>query len=338
MLLDAAGLGLETGGLWRGDLRFGGNGWPMKTTIKIAVYTGMLGLASVLVACGSSPAPVSTRSPPASERIQHHIVSRGETLYAIAWRYELAPQQLATANGLAPPYTLRIGQRLTLDLSRGPVRSHTSSRSVARVGKHTVLKGETLYGIARRYNLSVEQLAIANGIVRPYTLYAGQSLRLERSAGSPTKAAGRESSTASRAHAAQTHKSNTSAKLPAAGWKWRWPAKGKITRFYDSHRVFKGINIHSRAGRAVRAAAPGVVVYAGDGLRGYGRLIIVKHSETYLSAYAHNRKILVKEGAQVTSTSKIAEVGGDSANPGRLYFEIRKDGKPVDPVRLLPTQ
>ena len=88
----------------------------------------------------------------------------------------------------------------------------------------------------------------------------------------------------------------------------------------------------------MRAAAPGAVVYAGDGLRGYGKLIIVKHDEVYLSAYAHNRSMKVREGERVSGGQDIGDVGGDAANPGRLYFEIRKEGKPIDPTRLLPTQ
>ena len=298
---------------------------------------GLVSVVLLLSACATDPAPVGMRKPPASERIRHHIVAKGETLYGIAWRYEIAPDQLARANDLVSPYSLRAGQRLNLDISRSSSRSPTSSPTSSASGRssHTVARGDTLYSIARRYRLPLDKLAAANGLTAPYILQLGQRLSLNVArASSRTKSSTTRKTKTSR----QTATNKTSAKLPAAGWKWRWPTKGKVTRFYDSNRVFKGINIQSRAGHAVIAAAPGVVVYAGDGLRGYGRLVIVKHSETYLSAYAHNRKILVKEGEQVTSTSKIAEVGGNSANPGRLYFEIRKNGKPVDPLRLLPTQ
>ncbi|MGK2914078.1 MAG: murein hydrolase activator EnvC family protein [Porticoccaceae bacterium] len=113
---------------------------------------------------------------------------------------------------------------------------------------------------------------------------------------------------------------------------------GRFTRNYDSGRVFKGIDIQSAAGRPVTAAATGTVVYAGNGLPAYGQLIIIKHDDTYLSAYAHNRKLFVSEGVVVKSGQTISEVGGDPANPGRLYFEIRERGKPVDPLRLLPKQ
>ena len=290
------------------------------------LFSGLIVLG--ITGCGTSPAPVSARTPPASEQIKHHIVAPGETLHAIAWRYELAANQLAAANGIKPPYRLRAGQRLTLNVSYRPPPS-SASRSPSRTGNkvHTVSRGETLYSIARRYQLSVGQLAKANGLASPYILHVGQRLSLSR--GSSKTGVTRKVSTS---------KTKKTSVLPPSGWKWRWPVKGKVSRFYDSNRVFKGINIQSRSGYAVIAAAPGVVVYAGDGLRGYGRLIIIKHSDIYLSAYAHNRKILVKEGAVVKAKSKIAEVGGDSSNPGRLYFEIRKNGKPVDPLRLLPTQ
>ena len=124
--------------------------------------------------------------------------------------------------------------------------------------------------------------------------------------------------------------------LPKGKWRWQWPVKGAVARHYDTNRVFKGLNIQSDKGRKVGSAAPGVVVYAGRGLRGYGLLLIIKHSETYLSAYAHNRKMFVQEGQKVAAGQKISEVGGDPENSGRLYFEIRKNGKPIDPTRLLP--
>lgn len=318
-------------------MRFGVDGSSMKSSIRATFHVAIVSALLMLTACGHSPAPISTRSPPASEKILHHIVSEGESLYAIAWRYELSPQQLARANGLAHPYTLRVGQRLSLDVSvHSSVSSSTTRISPFGGGTdHTVRKGETLYGIARQYGVSVDQLVNINGLAQPYTLQVGQKLRLKSRSGLSGTVSRKNTSKKSTASVTQNKITPT---LPTSGWRWIWPVKGKVTRFYDSHRVFKGINIQSNPGRAVVAAAPGAVVYAGSGLRGYGRLIIVKHSETYLSAYAHNRKMLVKEGDQVSSASKIAEVGGDTSHPGRLYFEIRKNGKPIDPLRLLPTQ
>ncbi len=117
---------------------------------------------------------------------------------------------------------------------------------------------------------------------------------------------------------------------------WAWPAKGKIVAGFSDTANLKGIDIAGAAGDAVRASAPGRVVYAGSGLRGYGKLIIIKHNATYLSAYAHNREILVKEGQQVTRGQKIAEMGNTDADQVKLHFEIRRLGKPMDPAKYLP--
>jgi len=117
---------------------------------------------------------------------------------------------------------------------------------------------------------------------------------------------------------------------------WAWPAKGKIVAGFSDTANLKGIDIAGSAGQAVQASAPGKVVYAGSGLRGYGKLIIIKHNATYLSAYAHNREILVKEGQQVTRGQRIAEMGNTDADQVKLHFEIRRLGKPMDPTKYLP--
>ncbi|HJU21047.1 MAG TPA: peptidoglycan DD-metalloendopeptidase family protein [Casimicrobiaceae bacterium] len=117
---------------------------------------------------------------------------------------------------------------------------------------------------------------------------------------------------------------------------WSWPAKGKVISGFSETANLKGIDIAGTAGEAVRASAAGRVVYAGTGLRGYGKLIIIKHNATYLSAYAHNRDILVKEGQQVTRGQKIAEMGSTDADRVMLHFEIRRHGKPMDPTKFLP--
>ena len=134
----------------------------------------MVGAALILSACGTSPAPISSRSSPPSERINHYIVSAGDTLYLIAWRFEVAPDRLAAANGLSPPYTLRVGQQLSLDLSQ-------RSATLSGIKYHAVSRGETLYGIARYYQLPIDQLAAVNALIPPYTLRIGQRLTLDLS-------------------------------------------------------------------------------------------------------------------------------------------------------------
>lgn len=130
--------------------------------------------------------------------------------------------------------------------------------------------------------------------------------------------------------------SATGAAGDAERLEWAWPAKGKIIAGFSETANLKGIDIAGNAGDPVRASAPGRVVYAGTGLRGYGKLIIIKHNATYLSAYAHNREILVKEGQQVTRGQKIAEMGNTDADQVKLHFEIRRLGKPMDPAKYLP--
>jgi lipoprotein NlpD len=122
-----------------------------------------------------------------------------------------------------------------------------------------------------------------------------------------------------------------------ANVRWHWPHSGTvIANFSSSGKVNKGIDIAGNPGDSVKAAADGSVVYAGNGLLGYGNLIIVNHNEHYLSAYAHNRKILVKEGEGVKAGQVIAELGSTGTDKPKLHFEIRKNGNPVDPSRYLP--
>jgi lipoprotein NlpD len=117
---------------------------------------------------------------------------------------------------------------------------------------------------------------------------------------------------------------------------WVWPASGKLVTGFSDTANLKGIDIAGKAGQPVVASAAGKVVYAGSGLRGYGKLIIIKHNKSYLSAYAHNKEILVKEGQQVTRGQKIAEMGNTDADQNKLHFEIRRLGKPMDPLKFLP--
>jgi lipoprotein NlpD len=120
------------------------------------------------------------------------------------------------------------------------------------------------------------------------------------------------------------------------GVNWRWPAQGALLKGYQGGEAVPGIEIGGNPGDPVRAAADGVVVYSGNGLVGYGELVIIKHNDTFLSAYGHNRKRLVKEGQRVTAGQPIAEMGSTGASRTELEFQIRKDGNPVDPLSYLP--
>jgi len=192
-----------------------------------------------------------------------------------------------------------------------------------------------------------------NGISDPYVIKVGQRLRLRPSAqeqarasrpGTPSPAkssgaqpvAGASATAASAARSTQAATSNGAAlNLPSPAW--RWPTQGQIIgRYVAGDQTQQGINIAGSAGQNIGAAADGVVVYSGAGLVGYGELIIIKHSDEWLSAYAHNRRRLVGEGARVKAGESIAEMGRTGAARDMLHFEIRRNGKPVDPLSFLP--
>ncbi|MBD9478140.1 peptidoglycan DD-metalloendopeptidase family protein [Pseudoxanthomonas sp. PXM02] len=206
-----------------------------------------------------------------------------------------------------------------------------------------VQRGDTLYGIAFRNGVDVNDLARWNSLAAPYTIYPGQSLKLfPGSSGSrPTTATVTKPATGATTRPAPPPAPVTRpAATPApasSGFSWRWPADGHlIGRFVAGDATKQGVDIAGTGGQAVRAAADGVVVYSGAGLVGYGELIIVKHSEAWLSAYGHNRKRLVNEGQSIKAGQQIAEMGSSGASREMLHFEIRHNGKPVDPLQYLP--
>ena len=260
-------------------------------------------------------------------------VSSGDTIYSIAWKYELDPFELARWNDISSPYRIYPGQRLkmrpgasTANKDSGSARKRSTSER--RPDAITVRKGDTLYGLANEYNVSATRLASINGLRSPYLIKPGQELKLKAPAADRTKA-----STPNR-------KKTSTASLPNDNRQisWQWPVQGKlITTFNSNKSGRKGIDISGREGRDIKAAAPGRVVYSGNGLISYGNLVIIKHNRTYLSAYAHNRKLLVKEGDSIKAGQKIAELGKTGADSPRLHFEIRKNGKPVNPLKYLPS-
>ena len=219
-------------------------------------------------------------------------------------------------------------------------------RSPPRVtsGKHIVRHGETLFSISWLYSRDYKELASANGIQEPYTIYPGQTLNLAVSQRTqpappvkPQNKPAREVTQKQEAVKKQTAGSALKAAPPASLSGWSWPAEGRIIAGYSVRvPVNQGIDIGGNLGDPVRAAADGEVVYAGSELSGYGRLIILKHNSSYLSAYAHNRELLVREGNSVKAGQKIAEIGSTGTTEPKLHFEIRRDGKPVDPMGYLP--
>jgi len=203
-------------------------------------------------------------------------------------------------------------------------------------GWYKVKPTDTLYSVAWRYGLDFQELATWNEISAPYVIKPGQQLTLLKPAKLPAKLeTGRVSADKSLKYKAVIVKPLAESYNRVI--RWRWPTKGEvINRFTLSKLDQHGIDIAGKIGQPVFAVADGKVVYSGTGLSGYGNLIILKHDNTYLSAYAHNSKILVKEGVQVSRGSHIADMGKGKNKKPILHFQIRKKGKPVDPLLYLP--
>ncbi|MEO6365484.1 MAG: peptidoglycan DD-metalloendopeptidase family protein [Luteimonas sp.] len=219
--------------------------------------------------------------------------------------------------------------------TRAPQRVVSQPRYGATVA---VQRGDTLYRIAVNNRISPLDLAIWNGIAPPYTIYPGQRLRLYPSSGSMrepvVRSPSRRPSTSTAPRPTPPPVVSAPVASPVA---WRWPAEGQlIGRYVSGEATKQGIDIVGNSGQAVRAAGDGVIVYSGSGLVGYGELIIVKHNDAWLSAYGHNRARLVNEGQLVKAGQQIAEMGRSGAARDMLHFEIRYNGKPVDPLRYLP--
>ncbi|MDX1572734.1 MAG: peptidoglycan DD-metalloendopeptidase family protein [Methylophaga sp.] len=231
---------------------------------------------------------------------------------------------------------------------------------------YSVRKGDTLYSISFRYGMDYRELARINGIRPPYTIYVGQKLKFNgaspaqrtqvaasqpKPAPIPKSIPKTQTSTASQPKPASSQPKPAAAK-PAESSKpippapsgsatpaWRWPTQGPLlSSFSNSSATRKGIKIAGKAGQDVVASAPGRVVYSGNGLPRYGNLLIIKHNDVYLSAYAHNQSLLVKEGDSVQAGQKIATLGRTGTQRDQLHFEIRRNGQPVDPLRYLPKQ
>jgi len=221
---------------------------------------------------------------------------------------------------------------------------------------HVVQKSETLFSLAWRYGWDYKSLASANSIAAPYIIHPGQKLQVGQPKSTFSKSAASKSKRLTNAskpvpsNLASARKSTQKTPKPIVNsrkapnnWgkgdspKWSWPAKGKlIAKFSAKSPANKGIDIAGRLGESVTAAAAGSVVYAGSGLLGYGNLVIIKHNEQYLSAYAHNKRLLVKESQKVKAGQSIAELGSSGTDKVKLHFEIRRQGKPVDPMLYLP--
>ena len=280
------------------------------------------------------------------------VVQPGDTLYSLSRAHGVETKAIVASNHLQAPYALKIGDRLVipkggaLPASSAPITMATPSPP------HVVKPGETLYSIARREGADVRQIALINNIPAPYALRIGQELKMPAKSSStmvastssgPSSAGGPllhlgESPVAPLSAPPQGDRmahANTGAKKP-----FIWPVSGRIISTFgpkDAGRRNDGVNIAAPVGTAVRAARSGEVIYVGNELRGYGNLVLIRHDDGFVSAYAHNSRILVNRGAFVQQGQQIAESGetGSVTEP-QVHFEIRKDRKPIDPLGYLP--
>ncbi len=271
-------------------------------------------------------------------------VEPGDTVYAISRRTGASPEAIIAENNLRPPYRLEIGDMLRVPEGRAKIRNEFSPRSAPpknlKSGEtlRTVRRGDTLYSVSRATGVSVEALARANRLRRPYTLEVGDTLTIPASSAKARPS--RQASVPKGDVGAFARNVSYAAPEPKKEPKlFEWPVKGAIIGEYGSGGVGRrndGVNIAAPVGTPVRAAADGQVVYRGSELDGYGNLLLVKHQDGFVTAYAHNDVILVQKGQPVRQGQIIAKVGqSGAAQEPQLHFEIRQNLKAVDPIAML---
>ena len=296
-------------------------------------WLGGCGAPGPFVSDQQSDRSSGTRPPPAPEAYR---VSRGDTLYSIAFRYGLDWRDVARWNGIDAPYTIHAGGWIRLqprpDMRAAVVaaESPSTSDSQARSGAAEDAGSETSANPDSRPD-SDSQVASTEADASDQAAPASAAEEQQRPVPIPEP-----DPTPGAASVEDETPPPSAPKRSVAGVTWRWPTSGEVERAFDAGAARKGILIAGESGQSIRAAAPGQVVYSGNGLIGYGELIIIKHSERMLSAYAHNRERLVAEGDRVAPGDLIARMGINERAENVLHFEIRRDGKPANPMDYLP--
>jgi len=310
-------------------------------------------MIAVLAGCSTrSPAPVSDRRPSATPQARPpvaqqtpvpgapaasgtYIVKRGDTLYSIALEHGADYRELAQLNKIDDPAKIRVGQELSL-----PRPHEQPSVQVGSTRSSGPIEARPLGSAPQA---AAPAAPVADGAMKtsPKALrlpYSEQNVALLQKGEQPAPAA-QVASTAQKPPAGVEAPKAAPSAAPGDrdpdAIEFAWPAKGRVLAGFSEPNN-KGVDIAGKPGDPVIAAAPGRVMYTGTGIRGYGKLIVIKHDNNFNSVYAHNREILVKEGQNVTRGQRIAELGDTDADAPKLHFEIRKSGKPVDPSRYLP--
>jgi lipoprotein NlpD len=309
----------------------------------------LLLISIYLIGCTSNPpAPVIDRAPnnrpnqtqsksnnDVDWRPNSYTVKKGDTLYAIGLEFGYDYREIAATNNIAPPYQIKIGQKLTLP--------NSNTNNTATVGKTNSTTTDDGVVITPITDTPIEAQSSPPSAITP-VLTQPQALREAYS----DEAYARTAPVVNPVEVVTTTKPSAKPVTPEISStppveikpaddeaiSWAWPTEGKIVSNFNEGSN-KGVDIAGKLGQSVNAASSGKVIYSGSDLRGYGKLVIIKHNKTYLSVYAHNNKLLVKEGQFVTSGQKIAEMGSTDATRVKLHFEIRRQGKSVDPARYL---
>ena len=321
-----------------------------------------------LAACETNPpAPVIERAPQAPKpkpdeaktadtktaaadggkdwRPDSHIVKKGDTLFGIGLEYGLDYKEIAAANNIAPPYPIKIGQKIDLSSFKNKPAAAIEETSATEDGvvitpmkTEPVVTGDKPVAETRPAPSTVTPVLTEPKAVRePYSLEAlnraiPRPIAVKPEETKPTETKPAEAKPAE-AKPADT-KPGSVIPVDDESISWAWPTQGKVVAGFNEASN-KGIDIAGTTGQAILAASSGKVIYTGSDLRGYGKLVIVKHNKTYLSVYAHNSKIMAKEGQIVTAGQKIAEMGNTDSSTVKLHFEIRRLGKSVDPAKYL---
>lgn len=327
----------------------------------------------LIAACSSTPAPVIDRAPSPTSSKQSSVkptgksvtksssvksggdwrpdtytVKKGDTLFSIGLEYGYDYKEIARANNIPPPYVIRVGQTLKMDSLKesgdskagntpntGNAQSTSAEQSQSSEVTTYALDNES----SDQSSVTAALARVAVNITEPKATREAYSVEAMNKPIAPEKAATAvNAKTTADSKAAVEPKSEpqtasqTAAEVGGIGWSW--PTKGKVIAGFNEAGN-KGIDIAGSKGQPIQAAAAGKVIYSGSDLRGYGKLVIIKHNSTYLSVYANNSNILVKEGQQVSAGQKIAEMGDSDSNVVKLHFEIRQQGKSVDPMKFL---
>lgn len=317
-------------------------------------------IATALVAAGcvsTRPAPVTDRTPPARQAAQAptpgakapgaartagggavegrdtYVVKPGDTLHSIALEHGVDYRELAIWNGLDNPGALRLGQTLRVVPPTAAAVAAPLKVPGGPVQGKPIGSGAATAAVALPPSPGASALVTEpKGVRLPYSEQA--LAQLSKPEAAPT-ARVEPARPESRAEASRPDAGGEAARGPE-DLDWAWPVKGKVVGTFND-TTSKGIAIAGRLGQPVHASAPGRVIFSGTGIRGFGKLIVIKHNNTYLSVYAHNSELAVKEGQNVARGQKIAEMGNTDADQVKLHFEIRRLGKPVDPMKLLPS-